>query len=136
MTKFYHSQKKRYGCIFTCMSTRAIHIEMLYSLDAQSLSCAFKRFVAHRGGVTKILSDNATNFTKGEQELCQAFLFHSRNTLYQYAVPNSIEWSFIPPKFPNFGGFYERLIAVLKRVFRAILPKASHLTDGTLSTVF
>ena len=63
------------------------------------------------------------------QPICKRY-----NTLTK--IVRSIEWVFIPPKSPNFDGFYERLIGVLKRMFRAILPKASHLTDETLSTVF
>ena len=80
-TKFYHSLKKRYGCLFTCMPMRAIHIEMLYSLDAESFLCAFKWSIACRGLPIKIFSDNGHNFLKGEPELCKAFFFHTNNSL-------------------------------------------------------
>ena len=83
----YRSNKKRYGCLFTCMITRAIHIEMLYLLEAESFLCAFKRFIAHRGVPIKIFSDNGHNFVKGEQELCKAFLFHVKHILAHYTAP-------------------------------------------------
>ena len=135
-TKFYRGFKKRYGLLFTCMTCRAIHIEMLYTLDCESFLCAFKRFIARRGVPTKIFSDNGRNFVKGEQELRKAFLYNSKHVLMHYTTPMSIEWCFIPPRAPNFGGAWERAVSTLKRVFRAILPKITHLTDETLATIF
>ena len=46
---------KIYGCIFTCMSSRAIHLEMLHSLNADAFMNSLRRFIA------KIFSDNGTN---------------------------------------------------------------------------
>ena len=59
------SQLKRYGCLFTCHTMRAIHKEKLDSLEADSLINAFVRFCARRGVPEKVRSDNGTNFVGG-----------------------------------------------------------------------
>jgi len=63
------SQEKRYGCLFTCLGIRAIHIEKLHSMEADSFVNALSRFIARRGNPIMIRSDNGTNFTGGEKEI-------------------------------------------------------------------
>ena len=62
-------QEKRYGVIYSCMSSRATHIEMAGSLTTDSFLNSFRRFVARRGNVKFIRSDNATNLKSGCKEL-------------------------------------------------------------------
>lgn len=132
------SSAKRYGCIFTCFATRAVHIETLASLDASSFINAFSRFIARRGLPRKVVSDNGRNFVRAEKELKAAFLQQTRGKLRSMACSKGIEWVFNPPVAPHMGGVWERMIGVIKRVLRGILNKASipRLTDEILSTVF
>ena len=58
---------KRYGVIFTCLCIRAVHIEIAYSLETDSFIMALRRFIARRGQVQEIRSDNGTNLTGGEK---------------------------------------------------------------------
>ena len=60
---------KRYLCLFTCASTRAVHLEIACSLDTASFLNAFSRMVARRGKPEVMISDNGTNFTSAEREL-------------------------------------------------------------------
>jgi len=53
---------KRYGCIFTCLTMRAVHIKIAHSLDTDSFINALRRFIARRGRPEHIFSDNGTNF--------------------------------------------------------------------------
>ena len=65
------SQVKSYGCLFTCLTMRAVHIEVAHTLEADSFICAYQRFVSRRGKPKK-KSDNGTNFTGAERELREA----------------------------------------------------------------
>ena len=125
---------KRYGCIFTCLVCRAVHLEVLESLDVDSFLNAFRRFIARRGTPIKVFSDNGTNFVAGERELREAFIRYSKNELQRYGAENGIAWSFIPPSAPHMGGAWERLIGVVKNVLRGVLGRASRLTDEILTT--
>jgi hypothetical protein len=60
---------KRYGVIFTCLNTRAVHLEVSSSLDTDSFLMAFRRFTNLRGKVAICYSDNGTNLVAGEKEL-------------------------------------------------------------------
>lgn len=60
---------KWYGVLFTCLSIRAIHIEVLHSLNTDSFVNALRRFIVGRGPPFKIRSGKGGNFVKGEKEL-------------------------------------------------------------------
>ena len=63
------SELKRYGALFTCFSSRAVHIDLTNSLDADSFILALRRFMARRRTVRSIWSDNGANFVGARNEL-------------------------------------------------------------------
>ena len=67
------SEVKRYGCLFTCLTMIAVHIEVAHTLEADSFICAYQRFVSRRSRPRAMYSDNGTNFTSAERELREAF---------------------------------------------------------------
>ena len=63
-SKHLRKQEKRYGCLFTCLVTRAVHLEVAKSLETDSFINALRRFIARRGPPSDIYSDNGTNFRR------------------------------------------------------------------------
>ena len=65
---------KRYGAMFTCMASRAAHIEVFFSQDTDSFILALRRLVAWRGNIRSAYSDNGSNCIGAEQELKKAYM--------------------------------------------------------------
>ncbi|XP_067660546.1 uncharacterized protein [Haliotis asinina] len=61
--------EKRWGVIFKCMTTRAVHFDLLDSMSTDAFLMAFRRFVARRGKPHELLSDCGSNFKGAEREL-------------------------------------------------------------------
>ena len=135
IVKNYRSEIKRYGCIFSCMTTRAIHIEKVNSLEADSFINAFRRFVARRGKPRKVFSDNGLNLVGGESEMRKAREELVPAFAKLYAVHQNIEWSFIPPMASHMGGAWERMVGLVKRVMKSVLLGECRLSDEVLETV-
>ena len=64
---------KRYGVLFTCLLSRAVHIEMTKTLATDSFILALRRFIARRDNVRSIRCDNGSNFVGAESELAKSF---------------------------------------------------------------
>lgn len=93
---------KAYIGLFVCMATKAIHLELISDLTADAFVAALRRFVARRGRCSHLYSDNATNFISANKQLLQV-----DNT-------QPIQWHFIPPQSPNFGGLWEAGVKSVK----------------------
>ena len=97
------STEKRWGFLFTCLTTRAVHIEVVPSLDTSSCVMGVERFIARRGTPTTIMSDNGTNFVGAQKELLACI--ESWNKLATAVfVQKGIKWKFNPPSAPHHGG--------------------------------
>ena len=55
--------------LFTCLASRAVHLEMAYGLDVDSFMNAFYRMTNRRGLPEEVLSDNGRNFVAADKEL-------------------------------------------------------------------
>ena len=127
---------KRYGVMFTCLDTRAVHLEVADSLDMDSFINAFSRFADRRGVPQLCYSDNGTNLVAGEQEINRALSRWNEAELVQKIEKlknQPIEWRFSPPVAPHFGGSWERLIKSAKTALRGILNNRS-VTEDVLVT--
>lgn len=125
--------EKRWVVLFTCMTSRAVHLEVVPSLDTSSCIMAIRCFVAIRGVPQKILTDNGTNFTGANQELKKMVKELDQQQIDETLSVRGVEWSFIPPGAPHFGGCWERLVRSVKTGLRAML-KERHPTDLILRT--
>ena len=133
--KFRRGTVKRYGCLFTCLVTRAVHLEVACALDSDSFLMALHRFIARRGKPQKIFSDNGTNFVGAERELTQEIQAINSNKLRNEMLVAAIEWSFNPPHAPHMGGAWERLVRSVKELLRHLVGDRL-LTDEELQSFF
>ena len=125
---------KRYGVIFTCLATRAIHLEMASSLDTDSFIHALRRFIARRGQVKELRSDNGTNFVGAQRELKEAIEGWNQGQIHNILLQRGINWIFNPPAGSHHGGVWERLIRSVRKVLNSTLNVQS-LDEEGLHTV-
>lgn len=125
------SQGKVYICLFTCATTRAVHLEVVPDLTVKTFLNAFRRFAARRSLPTKIISDNATTYLSAAEEIKRLMEAEEVKT---YFGNLQIEWVFIPKRAPWFGGFWERLIGITKNCLKKALGR-SHISLDELQTI-
>ena len=132
--KKMRKSEKRYGCLVTCLATRAVHIEIAHSLDTDSLIMALRRMIARRGRPSQIYSDNGTNLKAGEKELRLCLQRLNQAQLADALTQEQVDWCFSPPASPHFGGSWERLVRSAKRALYAVIGDRA-VTDEMLLTV-
>ena len=113
---------KVYLCLFTCTISRAIHLEVVPDLTADSFLQAFRRFAGRRSVPKLLISDNSSTFTVAAEDLKNLF---SSVEVSEALARKGVEWSFIPKHAPWFGGFWERLIGLTKSTLKK--PWAEHM---------
>ena len=136
---FYVSQGrrrvKRWGCLFTCLAVRAVHLEVLASMDSDSFINAFRRFCARRGQPSRVRSDQGTNFVGALAELRAEFKEINKRQVVLAARELGVDWTFNPPHASHHGGVWERMIRTVRRVLLAVMPSAS-VSEEVLVTAF
>ena len=75
---------KRYGVMFTCLCSRAIHIAIAYSLENDSFILSLGRFIGRQGNIHLMRSDNGTYFVGAIDELRKAFQEMDHNQISKY----------------------------------------------------
>ena len=127
-------REKRYGCIFTCLTTRAIHLEVTPALDTDSFINCLTRFIARRGKPDLIRSDNGTNFVGAERELKEEVKRLNSGALHDKLANDGIKWKFNPPAASHMGGVWEQQIRSIRKII-AGLTHEQVLTDDALLTL-
>ena len=97
--------------MFTCAFSRGVHLEITSDLKAENLLLALQRFISRRDKSTKFISDNVKTFRKSKK-------------LKSFFIQKNIKWNFILEKAPWWGGFYERLIGIVKSSLKKVLQKS------------
>nr|CAI5846059.1 unnamed protein product [Callosobruchus analis] len=127
---------KAYLCIFICMSTKAIHIELVSELTTEAFLATLKRFISRKGKPHSIFSDNGLNYVGANNELKKIYEFLSlqqENIANRLAV-EKIKWSFIPARSPTFGSIWEAGIKSVKHHIRRVIGNKA-LTFEEFATV-
>ncbi len=128
------SEVKRYGCIFTCLTIRAVHIEVSTSMETDSFLNCLQRFIARRGCPKLMRSDNGTNFVGGQAELRKAVKEFNQTKIEQTLQKKDIQWVFNPPSASHMGGVWERQIRTVRKVLSG-LSQEQRLDDDGLHTL-
>lgn len=126
-------REKRYLCLFTCLATRAVHLEVANGLDTDSFLNAFYRMASRRGLPEEMLSDNGTNFKSADKELKSLVSQLDNDKINESTANKGVKWTFNPPLAPHFGGVHETMIKSAKKAISAILGNAD-ITDEELQT--
>ncbi|CAG7786442.1 unnamed protein product, partial [Allacma fusca] len=113
--------QKAWIVLYTCSVYRAIHLELVMTLSTESFLQSLRRFIARRGRPAIIHSDNGTNF------LGAANLFDRLdwNKIQGYSAATRIQWKFNPPTAAWWGGWWERMVRMVKQLLRRILGRST-----------
>ena len=127
---------KAYMCLFICMSTKAVHIELVSALTTDAFFAAFKRFVSRRGKPSNVYSDNGLNYVGANNELGKIYEFLKNNSEYiaNQLINDKINWHFIPARSTSLGGIWEAGIKSAKFHVKRVIGENS-LTFEQFGTV-
>ncbi|XP_071652143.1 uncharacterized protein [Temnothorax longispinosus] len=104
---------KAYVCLFVCFTTKAVHLELAFSLTTESFLSALRRFMARRGRCSQLYSDCETNFVGAQRELA--------NRMQAASEREKIRWTFNPPSPPHFGGLWEARVKTMKTHLKRVI---------------
>lgn len=130
-----HKAHKAYISVFVCMTTKAIHLELVSDYSSDAFLATLHRFVSRRGYPASIYSDNGTTFQGADHELRIAITKALENSDFQNTLStDGVEWHFVPPSAPHFGGLWEAAVRSVKYHLKRCI--GSHtLTFEELTTV-
>uniref|UniRef100_A0A146S0A0 Gag-pol fusion polyprotein n=1 Tax=Fundulus heteroclitus TaxID=8078 RepID=A0A146S0A0_FUNHE len=133
VVKRNRKEHKRYGLVFTCLYSRAVHIEMLDDLSTDSFINGLRCFISLRGAVRQIYCDQGRNFVGAQNELKQ----YDPKHLESFLAENQCEFVFNAPSASHAGGVWERQIRTIRNVLASILSQSlGKLDDASLRTFF
>ena len=137
--KIYRKEMKRYGIIFTCLSSHAVHLEVVQNMETDSFIQALRRFIARRGNIRLIRCDNGTNFVGAKSEL-QRSLSEMDEDKISHFLQNGrtdwVTWKNNPPSGSHIGGVWERQVKSARVVLSALLKQhGTSLNDQSLITL-
>lgn len=115
--------EKRWGCLFTCLTIRAVHLEIAHSISTDSFIKCLRNFISLRGRPTEMFSDPGTNFVGADNTLIKAVAEIDLDKVATEFTTSYSKWNFNPPHAPHFGGAWERLVRSVKTSLYAILPQ-------------
>ncbi len=136
-TKQGRKEHKRYGLLFTCLCSRAVHIEMLEDMTTDALINALRCFLAIRGAVRHIRSDQGSNFVGAKNEMERALKDMNKERVAAYLAERQCDFYMNAPGSSHAGGVWERQIRTVRSVLNSVLAhSAGRLDDASLRMFF
>ncbi|XP_033254344.1 uncharacterized protein LOC117193727 isoform X2 [Drosophila miranda] len=123
LVKVSRHTEKRWVALFTCLTTRAIHLELAHDLSTDSCIIAIRNFVCRRGPVHRLRSDNGKNFIGADREARRFGDVFESERIQRELSGRGIEWVFNCPVNPSEGGGWERMVQCVKKVLRYTLKE-------------
>ena len=123
--------EKCYIVLYSCCTTRALHLDLVEDLSGTTFIRSFRRFTARRGTPSVINTDNAKTF-----KYAAGFLknLESSRLFTSFLQEKRILWKFNLERSPWWGGYFEKKVGCVKRCLRKVLGKAK-LTLDDISTL-
>ncbi|XP_070139042.1 uncharacterized protein [Drosophila bipectinata] len=118
-------QEKRWVALFTCLTTRAIHLELAHDLFTDSCVIAIRNFICRRGPVHRLRSDNGKNFVGADREAKRFAEIFEPERIQSELSSKGIEWIFNCPANPSEGGVWERMVQCVKRVLHQTVKEVA-----------
>ena len=129
---------KRYGVLFTCLASRAIHLEVSASLETDSFINALRRFINRRGPVRTIRCDQGSNLVGAKNELEKALSSVDQSRVRHFLLERNCDWiefQLNVPSASHMGGVWERQIRTARNVLSVLLDQCGNqLNDESLQT--
>lgn len=133
-----HKELKRYGVLFTCLVTRAIHLEVANSLETDSHINTLRYFICTRGPVRQMRSNNGSNFIGARRELKEALAEMDQDQVKTEMLKENCDWLEVKVNVPSashMGGIWERQIRSVRSVLSALLESnGKQMNDEALRT--
>ena len=132
-------EQKRYGVLFTCMSTRAVHLETAISLNTDSFINAYRRFVSRRGPCIQLRSDHGSNFIGTTTELNNALKEMDTKKIGNVLMKDNCEYitfKMNPPNASHMGGVWERQIKSVRNILNVLLSDHSRILNDECFRTF
>ncbi|XP_032682861.1 uncharacterized protein LOC116849630 [Odontomachus brunneus] len=104
---------------------KAIHLEIVSDLSSDGFLASLRRFVARRDLPANVYSNNGTNFVGANNQLKEIYALSNsdehKNHVQRFASEHHINWHFISPAAPHFGGLWESTVKLFKHHFRRVV---------------
>ncbi|XP_064469845.1 uncharacterized protein LOC135384579 [Ornithodoros turicata] len=115
--------QKSYIALFTCATTRAIHLELVSDLTSKSFIMAFRRFISRRGPPSTVYTDNALTFERAERDIKKLWDVIRSDDTQNFASTSRIHWKYIVERAAWWGGWWERMVRTVKQCLRRVLGR-------------
>ena len=127
-------REKSWGVIFTCMSSRAVHLELTQAYHTDALLQALRRFMSVRGAPKEFLSDQGTQLVSCSKAVSGILELLDWHIVDGWCTKRNIKWNFVPPQAHHMNGVAESLIRSTKHLLKQVI-EGKRMTFVELQTV-